>query len=390
MVDIRINNLTKKFGAVAAVDNLSIEIEKGEMVALLGPSGCGKTTLLRMIAGFETPSAGDMYLKDRRINQVPPQNRNIGIVFQDYAIFPTMSVYDNVAYGLTIKKMPKAEIYKEVMEYLGLVGLVGYEKRMPSQLSGGQQQRVALARALITKPDVLLLDEPLSNLDAALRLRIRKEIRKIQQRLGITAVFVTHDQEEALSIADKIFVMRNGELMQGGAPKEIYTSPANDFVASFIGRSNILYGKANASSGSLLSVSVQGIEFMVKAPAKVPAPGTDVWLSVRPQFIRLGLDEVGAAAADTSAKPATANSSADPTAATGKPLNTNQASVGYVEYLGNFTKGEVRIADSIDLEFEHYHLSSQAHSQRIAVGDTLRCSISPNDIILGTGIRGLE
>jgi len=385
MVDIRINNLTKKFGAVAAVDNLSIEIEKGEMVALLGPSGCGKTTLLRMIAGFETPSSGDMYLRDRRINQVPPQNRNIGIVFQDYAIFPTMSVYDNVAYGLTIKKKPKDEIYREVMEYLGLVGLVGYEKRMPSQLSGGQQQRVALARALITKPDVLLLDEPLSNLDAALRLRIRKEIRKIQQRLGITAVFVTHDQEEALSIADKIFVMRNGELMQGGVPREIYTAPANDFVASFIGRSNILYGKANTSSDGLLSVSVQGIEFMVKAPEKVPAPGTDVWLSIRPQFIKLGLEGGDAGPAATCAVEASKAAAGD-----GTSMNVSGASVGYVEYLGNFTKGEVRIAESIDLEFEHYHLSTQAHRQRIAVGDKLRCLINPEDIILGTGIRGLE
>lgn len=385
MVDIRINNLTKKFGAVAAVDNLSIEIEKGEMVALLGPSGCGKTTLLRMIAGFETPSSGDMYLRDRRINQVPPQNRNIGIVFQDYAIFPTMSVYDNVAYGLTIKKKPKDEIYREVMEYLGLVGLVGYEKRMPSQLSGGQQQRVALARALITKPDVLLLDEPLSNLDAALRLRIRKEIRKIQQRLGITAVFVTHDQEEALSIADKIFVMRNGELMQGGVPREIYTAPANDFVASFIGRSNILYGKANTSSDGLLSVSVQGIEFMVKAPEKVLAPGTDVWLSIRPQFIKLGLEGGDAGPAATGAVEASKAAAGD-----GTSMNVSGASVGYVEYLGNFTKGEVRIAESIDLEFEHYHLSTQAHRQRIAVGDKLRCLINPEDIILGTGIRGLE
>ncbi len=381
MVDIRIEKLTKKFGAVAAVDSLSLEIEKGEMVALLGPSGCGKTTLLRMIAGFETPSSGDIYLRDRRLNQVPPQNRNIGIVFQDYAIFPTMSVFDNVAYGLTIKKLPKAEIYREVMEYLALVGLVGYEKRMPSQLSGGQQQRVALARALITKPDVLLLDEPLSNLDAALRLRIRKEIRKIQQRLGITAVFVTHDQEEALSIADKIFVMRNGELMQGGSPREIYTCPKNDFVASFIGRSNILYGKANASSGGHLSVSVQGIEFMVKALETLPETGTDVWLSVRPQFIRLhGEGSDGAAAAD---RPAADGISA-------AAANGRNAVVGYVEYLGNFTKGEVRIADSIDLEFEHYHLSSEAHRQRISIGDRLRCAIRPEDIILGTGIRGLE
>ena len=348
MVDIRIEHLTKKFGAVAAVDDLSLEIEKGEMVALLGPSGCGKTTLLRMIAGFETPTSGDMYLKDRRINQVPPQNRNIGIVFQDYAIFPTMSVFDNVAYGLTIKKMPKNEIYKEVMEYLALVGLVGYEKRMPSQLSGGQQQRVALARALITKPDVLLLDEPLSNLDAALRLRIRKEIRKIQQRLGITAVFVTHDQEEALSIADKIFVMRNGELMQGGAPRDIYASPANDFVASFIGRSNSLYGKAAeggvkaaegggaAGAEGTLRVLVQGIGFDVAVPGgngggkgpMQPGPGEDLWLSIRPQFIRL--------------EPAEQEGKDSPVSGGAAAGNSGLATVGYVEYLGNFTKGEVR------------------------------------------------
>jgi ABC-type Fe3+/spermidine/putrescine transport system ATPase subunit len=373
MVDIRIHSLTKKFGSVAAVDSVSLEIEKGEMVALLGPSGCGKTTLLRMLAGFEQPSSGEMFLKGKKINDVPPQNRNIGIVFQDYAIFPTMSVFDNVAYGLTIKKMSKPEIYSEVMEYLALVGLVGYEKRMPSQLSGGQQQRVALARALITKPDVLLLDEPLSNLDAALRLRIRKEIRKIQQRLGITAVFVTHDQEEALSIADKIFVMRNGELMQGGTPHEIYTKPTNDFVASFIGRSNILYGKVSRAEKDMFFISVQGIEFKVQAPLSLPNPGEDVWLSIRPHFIKL--DSKGLASK---------------TELRAKQANSGLATVGYVEYLGNFTKGEVRVAEAIDLEFEHYHLSFKADEHAIHIGDTLQCMIDPNDIILGTGIRGLE
>jgi ABC-type Fe3+/spermidine/putrescine transport system ATPase subunit len=195
MADILVQNLVKKFGTATAVDNLNLEIKKSEMTALLGPSGCGKTTLLRMLAGFETPTSGTIRVNGQVVNDLPPQQRKIGIVFQDYAIFPTMTVFDNIAYGLKIKKLDKAEINRSVMEYLGLVGLVGYEKRMPSQLSGGQQQRVALARALITKPEVLLLDEPLSNLDAALRLRIRKEIRKIQQALGITAVFVTHDQE---------------------------------------------------------------------------------------------------------------------------------------------------------------------------------------------------
>jgi len=246
MAEIRVENLVKRFGSVTAVADLSLEIRKGEMVALLGPSGCGKTTLLRMLAGFEHPTEGHIYMDGERINDLPPQQRRIGIVFQDYAIFPTMTVYDNVAYGLKIKKLPRERIRKEVEEYLGLVGLSSYGERMPSQLSGGQQQRVALARALINKPEVLLLDEPLSNLDAALRLRIRKEIRKLQQSLNITAVFVTHDQEEALSIADKIFVMREGELMQSGGPDTIYTRPANDFIADFIGRSNVMYGRVLA------------------------------------------------------------------------------------------------------------------------------------------------
>jgi ABC-type Fe3+/spermidine/putrescine transport system ATPase subunit len=334
-----------------------------------------------MIAGFETPTGGEIYLRDRLLNNVPPQKRNIGIVFQDYAIFPTMSVFDNVAYGLTIKKLPKDQIYREVMEYLGLVGLVGYEKRMPSQLSGGQQQRVALARALITKPDVLLLDEPLSNLDAALRLRIRKEIRKIQQRLGITAVFVTHDQEEALSIADKIFVMRNGELMQGGDPRSIYANPSNDFVASFIGKSNILYGSVTSSAGGFLDVAVQGLNFKAKAPPVPLAVGANVWLSIRPQFIRLEDGPTGDSSWNEKVKPGAGLVGSG---------NDVRGTVSYVEYLGNFTKGEVRIADSIDLEFEYYHLSADTTTRSVAIGQKLRCFVQPDDIIVGTIVRGLE
>ena len=388
MPDIHIHNLMKKFGSVAAVNNLSIDIEKGEMVALLGPSGCGKTTLLRMMAGFETPTGGEIYLRDRLLNNVPPQKRNIGIVFQDYAIFPTMSVFDNVAYGLTIKKLPKDQIYREVMEYLGLVGLVGYEKRMPSQLSGGQQQRVALARALITKPDVLLLDEPLSNLDAALRLRIRKEIRKIQQRLGITAVFVTHDQEEALSIADKIFVMRNGELMQGGDPRSIYANPSNDFIASFIGKSNILYGSVTSSAGGFLDVAVQGLNFKAKAPPVPLAAGANVWLAIRPQFIKL--EDSPTVGASGSGGDSRQNERAKLGAGLVGSGNDVHGTVSYVEYLGNFTKGEVRIADSIDLEFEYYHLSADTHARSITIGQKLRCFIQAADIIVGTIVRGLE
>ncbi len=221
-----------------------MEINRGEMVSLLGPSGCGKTTLLRTIAGFEKISSGDIIFNDKVVNNIKPNERNVSIVFQDYAVFPTMTVFANVAYGLKVKGTPKSEIFEKVMYYLELVGLEGYDNTMPSKLSGGQLQRVALARALATDPDVLLLDEPLSNLDAALRLKIRQEIRKIQKKLGITAIFVTHDQEEALSVSDRIYVMNQGKIMQEGSPSSLYQYPENDFVAGFIGRSNILYGKS--------------------------------------------------------------------------------------------------------------------------------------------------
>ena len=369
MSDIRVEGLVKKFGQTAAVSGLDIQIRKGEMVALLGPSGCGKTTLLRMIAGFETPTSGRIRLNGEVINDLPPQQRKIGVVFQDYAIFPTMNVFDNIAYGLKIKKLPKEVIYKEVLEYLGLVGLVGYEKRMPSQLSGGQQQRVALARALITKPEVLLLDEPLSNLDAALRLRIRKEIRKLQQSLGITAIFVTHDQEEALSIADTIFVMRHGELMQGGTPAEIYSLPANDFVADFIGKSNILYGKVIQRNDASLSISVKGATFDVAWPdEKQVAVNQDVWISIRQHFVKLGPAHGG----------------------DGMPANTGSGQVTYVEYLGNYTKGEIRLRNGLDLEFEQYHLDPGAGSVTLRRGDEVSYDISASNIMAGTVIRGLE
>ncbi|GAB1481471.1 ABC transporter ATP-binding protein [Treponema sp.] len=376
MSDIRIENLLKTFGSTKAVAKLSIEIQKGDMVALLGPSGCGKTTLLRMIAGFEVPDSGNIYLGGSLINDLPPQKRKIGVVFQDYAIFPTMNVFDNIAYGLKIKKLPKEEIYKDVMAYLGLVGLVGYEKRMPSQLSGGQQQRVALARALITKPEVLLLDEPLSNLDAALRLRIRKEIRKIQQTLGITAIFVTHDQEEALSIADKIFVMRHGELMQGGSPADIYSEPANDFVADFIGKSNILYGKVTGKDSGFITISGKGISLDAIAPRfQSVEPNQDVWVSIRPHLVRLNPDYKNAF------------QNADGLAGT---ANLGVGTVTYVEYLGNYTKGELRLRDGFDLEFEHYHLDPAANRNTFRRGDKVGYEIKRENIIVGTSIRGIE
>ncbi|MCX8013825.1 MAG: ABC transporter ATP-binding protein, partial [Rectinema sp.] len=300
---------------------------------------------------------------------------------QDYAIFPTMTVFDNIAYGLRIKKLPKDEIYRSVMEYLALVGLVGYEKRMPSQLSGGQQQRVALARALITKPEVLLLDEPLSNLDAALRLRIRKEIRKIQQSLGITAVFVTHDQEEALSIADKIFVMRQGNLMQAGSPSVIYNQPANDFVADFIGKSNILYGKIVDRDEETLHVQTKGGMFKVLPQphqkqqfAHRPA-NADVWLSIRPHYIRVSDPRL---------------MKENDQSANGTASNVGRAQLTYVEYLGNYTKGEIRLASGIDLEFEHYHLDSESMDTFLERGQEVVYEIKPANIYAGVEVKGVE
>ena len=225
-----------------AVQDTTLDIEPGSFVTLLGPSGCGKTTTLRMIAGFESPDEGDIYLGDEAINALTPNKRDTAMVFQSYALLPHYNVFDNVAYGLKIRKLPKEEIYERVMNILKLVEMEGMESRMTNQLSGGQQQRVALARALVIEPSVLLFDEPLSNLDAKLRVTMRTEIRKIQQKVGITAIYVTHDQSEAMSISDKIIIMSKGKVEQIGTPREIYYHPNSRFVADFIGESNIVPG----------------------------------------------------------------------------------------------------------------------------------------------------
>lgn len=363
MSEIIIEHLQKNFGTTEAVRDLSISIEKGELVSLLGPSGCGKTTLLRMVAGFESPTSGKIFLRERNLVEVPPQKRNIGIVFQDYAIFPTMNVFNNVAYGLKIKKFDKLQIADLVAEYLELVGLTGYEKRMPAQLSGGQQQRVALARALVIKPDVLLLDEPLSNLDAALRLNIRKEIRKIQQTLGITTIFVTHDQEEALSISDKVFVMRQGELMQGGSPEVIYRRPNNDFVAGFIGKSNIMYGKVLENADGVTSVGVNDKIFHVKTD-DVIAKGTEVWVSLRPQYIRLNEQP------------------------TDTYDNSFHGTITYIEYLGGLVKGEILMSNGLTLEFEQPIRGNSApdlHKSQEVSG-----IFSSDDLVVGRNIRRMD
>src|SRR5947207_7411874 len=243
MAFLELEKLSKRFGAQLAVDGLSLGVEKGEFVSLLGPSGCGKTTTLQMIAGFVEPSAGTINLGGRDLTQIKPAARGLGIVFQSYALFPHMTAAENIAFGLEMRGVAKAEQAKRVTDALALVGLAGFSDRYPRRMSGGQQQRVALARALVIRPDVLLLDEPLSNLDAKLREEMQVEIRELQHKLGITTVMVTHDQEEALIMADRLVVMSDGAVRQVGSQRDLYERPADRFVAGFVGRSNLLAGR---------------------------------------------------------------------------------------------------------------------------------------------------
>lgn len=239
-VDITITNAVKIYGKNIVIPNLSVEVKKGEFFTLLGPSGCGKTTLLRMIAGFNTIEGGQFYFGDRLVNDLNPSKRNIGMVFQNYAIFPHLTVRQNVAFGLKTRKLHSDEIRKKTDEFLELMQILEYAERLPEKLSGGQQQRVALARALVIQPDVLLMDEPLSNLDAKLRVEMRTVIKEIQNKLNITTVYVTHDQEEAMAVSDRIAVMEKGVIQQLGSPKDLYQRPANKFVAGFIGKTNMM------------------------------------------------------------------------------------------------------------------------------------------------------
>lgn len=268
MTRVRLEKVTKIYGRVVAVDNVSFEVESGELFTLLGPSGCGKTTTLRIIAGFEVPEHGRVYFDDEDVTYLKPYYRNTAMVFQNYALWPHMTVYDNIAYGLRIRKrilkLTDEEIRRRVEEVLELVRLKGLEDRYPLQLSGGQQQRVALARALVVQPSVLLLDEPLSNLDAKLRIEMREEIKRIQKKLGITTIYVTHDQVEAMSISDRIAVMNKGRLLQYGSPREIYFRPRKLFVADFIGRSNIYIGEVTGIEDPYAIVYVEELDTHIK------------------------------------------------------------------------------------------------------------------------------
>jgi putative spermidine/putrescine transport system ATP-binding protein/spermidine/putrescine transport system ATP-binding protein len=283
--DVRLATVRKTFGSVVAVDNIDLEIRRGTIFSLLGPSGCGKTTTLRLIAGFERPDAGEVYIRGERVTSVPPYRRNFSMVFQSYALFPHLNVAENVAFGLRMRGMARADRRRAVTDALELVKLDTLADRYPRQLSGGQQQRVALARAIVVKPAVLLLDEPLGALDKMLREEMQIELRGLQQRLGITAVFVTHDQEEALTLSDRVAVMRNGVIEQTGAPREIYDRPRTEFVAGFLGASNFLGGTVVTREGDMAIVETPAGRATVLADASV---GQKVRIAIRPERLRMG------------------------------------------------------------------------------------------------------
>jgi spermidine/putrescine ABC transporter ATP-binding subunit len=285
---VRIQGVSKRFGDVTALDDASLDIARGEILTLLGPSGGGKTTLLNLVAGFLQPDTGTIHIDNRLITDVPPYRREIGILFQNYALFPHMNVAANVGYGLKMRRLPSAEIRRRVDKVLSLVQLTGYEERKPRQLSGGQQQRVALARALAISPQVLLLDEPFSALDKGLRASMQIELKDIQRRLGVTTIFVTHDQSEALSLSDRIAVLSEGSIHQVGTPDEIYLHPADRFVASFVGDVNVLRARLQRLDGQNAYVSVDATTLLVAAERLTgSAPGASVELFLRPEQLRI-------------------------------------------------------------------------------------------------------
>lgn len=340
---VELRDVTKRFGPVVAVDDVTLSIQQGKFYSLLGPSGCGKTTTLRMIAGFEVPSEGEVVIGGEVQGHLPPYQRPVNTVFQNYALFPHMTVAQNIAFGLEMRKIPRGEIRRRVGEMLELVHLSGMEKRRPTQLSGGQQQRVALARALVNRPKVLLLDEPLGALDLKLRQAMQLELKALQEQVGITFIYVTHDQGEALTMSDKIAVMNQGRVLQLGSPEEIYENPVNRFVADFIGETNFIPVEIKGD-GETPVVGI-GAEAVRAVWAKDALPvGRSAVLSIRPEKIALrrpGAEEAGAGRACIS----------------GRVVN--------LMYLGTDTRYVVRIADDVEVVVRMQNVSSAEHFFRI-------------------------
>jgi spermidine/putrescine ABC transporter ATP-binding subunit len=287
---VQLKGVVKRFDKVVAVEKMDLEIEEGSLVTLLGPSGCGKTTLLRIVAGLEEPTDGQIFIKGKRVNDVPIHKRNLGMIFQNYALFPHKTIFDNVAFGLKYRNVPKAQIRQKVEKALEMVRLPGVGNRFPSQLSGGQQQRIAMARAIVIEPDVLLMDEPLSALDENLREEMRVEVGNLQQLIGVTTIFVTHDQREALSMSDKVVVMKDGRKLQEGTPEEVYNNSSSHFVADFLGHSNFAEGVVTGREGDWVSVKLDdGHVFLANPSSGSWSPGDRVEVVVRAQKFKIEL-----------------------------------------------------------------------------------------------------
>jgi len=366
--DVRLVGLHKLFGEVTAVDGLDLEIRAGEFFSLLGPSGCGKTTTLRMIGGFELPTAGRIELGGVDITREPPEKRPVNMVFQSYALFPHLSVFENVAFGLRRRKVPQPEVTQRVGDALELVRLAGFDSRKPDQLSGGQQQRVALARALVNRPRVLLLDEPLGALDLKLRRQLQVELKRVQLEVGITFIYVTHDQEEALALSDRIAIMDHGRVEQLGTPEELYDAPRTLFVAGFIGTSNLLSGTVELVDGGTVLVRLVTGEAVLAAAGAARA-GDDVDVAIRPEAIRLEAIDV-AGTAPWTPEPGT---------------TTLDAEVLQSAYLGVSINNQVRTAAGVTLAV----VVPRSH-ERPGIGDSVRVSWRATDAMVLPRPRAVE
>jgi len=350
MIEITLEDLTKRFGNVAAVDGVSLTIEGGELFFLLGPSGCGKTTLLRCVAGFWRPDQGRVRFGRQDVTDVPPHLRNTGMVFQNYALWPHMTVRENVAFGLRVRKVPRSERRRRVDEVLDLVQMTAYAGRRPNELSGGQQQRVALARALVIQPQCLLLDEPLSNLDAKLRLEMRGEIRRICKQAGLTAIYVTHDQKEALSIADRIALFRDGRVEQVGKPHELYVQPVNRFVADFLGETNFVEGRLVTVDPNDVAVQTPFGTVRSTPSASRRSVGEAVCLSIRPESIHIGTPPPGA-------------------------VNVFEGTLGQTVYLGELAQRELTLNGGTVFKVTELN-------PKIDLAGRVRCWFDPADVVV--------